>query len=246
MTRTDTVAEACRELFAHYPLAVLTADCGCDTQAMLLVVSDSDGAQYFVLSHDRRGGYTLRQRRTTDYVNIDANGSAIVPDVVVNVVTRGVPIPRDGSMFGWMRCGAVTAVVPVYATSTPEFSEPSWIVMPRTGVPEEQWPPFITEHLFGPWFWEHYWAEKIISLSALIARTPNTFFWANAKAILGSACCIVAHDTASSEGYMLRRGIYVCHDTLRAGKEVPSLAALLADADKTDLASRFQRFAQHS
>jgi hypothetical protein len=33
---------------------------------------------------------------------------------------------------------------------------------------------------------------------------------------------------------------------LRAGNELPSLRALLTDIDKTDLAPRFQRFAQHS
>ena len=33
---------------------------------------------------------------------------------------------------------------------------------------------------------------------------------------------------------------------LRAGKELPSLRALLTDIDKTDLAPRFQRFARHS
>lgn len=247
MTRTNTIAEACRELFAHYPLAVLTADCDGSTRSMLLAVSDSDEARYFVLSHDRRGGkhrYSLRQRHTTDTVDIEADGSDIVPNVVVNAVTHGVPIPRDGSLFGWERGGAVTALVPVYTTFTPEFPEPFWIVMPRTGIPEAQWPPFTGERFFGHWFWEHYWAGRIISLGDLIARTPDTVFWTNTKAILDSDCCTVARDIASSEGYTLRRGIYVCYQTLRADKAVPPLTVLLADVEKTDLAPRFRRFAQ--
>jgi hypothetical protein len=247
MTCTSTVAEACRELFAHYPLAVLDGDADGSTRAMLLAVSERDDVQYFVLSHDHRRGeesYSLRQRRATDTVHIEADGGAIVPDVVVNAVTHGVPIPRDGSLFGWRRRDVVTALVPVYTTSTPEFPEPLWIVMPRTDVPEAQWPAFTSERFFGHWFWDHYWAGRIISLGDLIARRPDTVFWTDTKAILGSACCTVANDIASSEGYMLRRGIYACYKALRVGKAVPSLTALLADADKTDLAPRFRRFVQ--
>jgi len=246
MIRTSTLAETCRELFTRYPLAVVTADFNGTTRAIILAVTDSDGSKYFVLSHDRRGGkhrYSLRQRRTTDIVDIDADSDAILPDVVVNAVIHGVPIPRDGSLFGWGQGDAVTALVPIYTTSTPASPDPFWTVMPRTGVSEAQWPPFTDERFFGHWFWEHYWAGEIIPLGDLIAGTADTVFWVNTKAILDSDCCAVARDIASSEGYTLRRGIYVCHEALRAGKPVPSLTILLADGGKTDLAPRFRRFA---
>ena len=52
-------------------------------------------------------------------MNIEADGDAALPHVAVSVVTRGVPIPRDGSLFGWRYGDTVTALVPVYTTSTP-------------------------------------------------------------------------------------------------------------------------------
>jgi hypothetical protein len=244
MTRTDSLSEACHELFVRYPLAVLTDDCNEIIPTMLLALPDSDGAKYFVLSHDRREGrsrYSIRPRRATETVDIKPDGGAAVSGIAVNVVTRGVPIPRDGSLFGW-RCGdAVTALVPVYTTSTPSSPDPYWAVMPRTDVPEEQWPPFTDQRLLGHWFWEYYRGGRIISLDDLIVATPDTVFWADTKATLGSNCCTVAHDIESPEGYKLRRGIYLHYHALRADELVPSLEVLLAEADKTDLAPRFRQ-----
>jgi hypothetical protein len=212
---------------------------------MLLMLPDGDGARFFVLTHDRREGmplYSLRQRGASETVDIEANGDAAVPDVVVNAVTRSVPIPRDGSLFGWRYGDAVAALVPVYTTSTPTSPDPFCAVMPRVGVPEVQWPPFTEERLLGPWFWAHYWARRIISVVGLIAETPATVFWANTKASLGTQCCVVAQDIESGEEYTLRRGIYVYYKALRAGTPVPSLTVLLADSGKIDLAPRFRRF----
>ena len=210
-----------------------------------MLLSDGDGARFFVLTQDRRDGrslYSLRQRGTRETMNIEADGDAAVPDVAVNAVTRGVPIPRDGSLFGWRYGDAVTALVPVYTTSTPASPDPFCAVMPRAGIPEVQWPPFTEEHLPGSWFWERYWARKIISVGGLIAETPATVFWANTKATLGTNCCLVAHDIESGEDYTLPRGTYVYYEALQAGTPVPSLTALLADSGKIDLAPRFRRF----
>ena len=210
-----------------------------------MLLLDGDGARVFVLTHDRRDGrslYSLRQRGTRETIYIEADGDAAVPDLAVNPVTCGVPIPRDGSLFGWRYGDAVTALVPVYTTSTPASPDPFCAVMPRAGIPEVQWPPFTEENLPGPWFWEYYAARRIISVGGLIAETPATVFWANTKATLGTNCCLVAHDVESGAGYTLRRGIYVYYKALRAGTRVPSLTVLLADSDKIDLGPRFRRF----
>jgi hypothetical protein len=211
---------------------------------MVLMVRDSSGARFFVLSHDRREDrppYSLRLRRTTAVVDIKANGGVPIPDVVVNAVKRGVPIPRDGSLFGWRRGDVITALVPVYSTPTPSSPEPFWAVMPRAGNPEAEWPPFTEERLFDQWFWEYYRAGKMVSVDGLIAGTPNTVFWTNTKATLGSDCCAVACDIRSPEGYTLQRGRYMYFQALRTQNPVPSLRVLLGDTRKTDLAPRFRR-----
>lgn len=232
--------EACDELFAAYPLAVTAVDHGGTVRSMVLLLRDGDDAGFFVLSrdgHESRPAYSLFPWRGGVIVDIGEDGA---PDVVTNTVTRGIPIPRDGSLFGWIGDGSVTALVPIYASYTPESPEPSWSVMPRLGSSEARWPPFTGERLFGSWFWDHYRAGSIISLGGLIARNPETAFWADTERILGSSCCVVVRDLRNPEGPTLRRGCYVYHQALRTGQPVPSLEVLLADADKIDLAPRFR------
>ena len=79
-----------------------------------------------------------------------------------------------------------------------------------------------------------------MSVSDLIAGNPDTVFWLDTHAILGSDCYAVVHDIQSPEGPTLQRGRYVYFDALRAGKPVPSLSVLLADSAKTDMAPQFQ------
>lgn len=245
MIRASFLFAACSALFARYPPAVTIATPSGSIRSMLLMLPDSDSTSFFVLTHDRRDGrslFSLCQRDASESVDIGADGDAAVPEAAVDAVTRGVPIPRDGSLFGWRRGDAVAALIPVYTTSTPASPEPFCAVLPRAGVPEVQWPPFTQERLPGPWFWQHYWSRRIISVAGLIAGTPATVFWADTKAVLGADCCVVAQDIEDSEGYTLPRGIYAYYKVLQADQPVPSLAVLLADKGKTDLAPRLRRF----
>jgi hypothetical protein len=112
--------------------------------------------------------------------------------------------------------------------------------MPLAGVPEAQWPPFTGEPLIGDSFWELLDAGKIVAVGDLVARTPDTVFWVDTDAILGSGCCVVARDVESPEGYTLRSGCYIYYKVLRAGSPVPPLQVLLSETGKTDLAARFE------
>jgi hypothetical protein len=209
---------------------------------MVLILRDGDDARFFVLSQDSREdrrNYSLRPWRAACIADIDADSGAVA-DVAVDAVTRGVPIPDDRSLFGWIHGDAVTALVAVTTTYTSACPEPCWAVMPLVGTPESQWPPFTDECLFGSWFWEHLQIRNIVSVSDLIARNPYTAFWVNTQAILGSDCCAVAHDIGSPKGPTLQRGRYVYSDALRADKPVPPLDVLLADNGKTDMSPQFQ------
>ena len=110
--------------------------------------------------------------------------------------------------------------------------------MPRLGSSEARWPPFTGERLFGSWFWDHYRAGSIISLGGLIARNPETAFWADTVTSVRAVAWWSR--PRNPEGPTLRRGCYVYHQALRTGQPVPSLEVLLADADKIDLAPRFR------
>ena len=228
-------------MFASYPLAI--DDCDADVSSMVLLVRDGDNASFFLLSRDSGEStpfFLLRPWRARGVVHIGVGSDRAFPDAVVRAVTRGVPIPRHGSLFGWKAADAVTAMIAVYADYDPAFPQPSWAVMPLVGIPKAQWPPFTGEPFFGQWFWEQYRSGSIVSLDDLIARAPGTVFWVDTAAILGWDSCAVARDIRSREGYTLLQGCYVYYRALQMSKPVPPLGRLLADDGKTDLASQFQ------
>jgi hypothetical protein len=234
--------EACHELFANYPLAVKAFDGSGTVRSIVLMLRDDDDLRFFKLRQDRKEGglvYSLCPWRAEAAVDSAADCSATIPEMTA-AVTYGIPMPRDGSLFGWNGGDAITALVPVYTEYSPDCPQPRWAVMPLAGILEVQWPPITSERFFGHWFWELHQDGSIIILDALIAGTPGTVFWADAQAILGSDCCTVARDIESPEGPVLQRGRYVYCDALRTGKPVPSLSVLLADPSKIDLAPRFQ------
>jgi hypothetical protein len=241
---TPYIYRACQELFARYPLAAETAyDGGNIVSSMVLMLQDRDDAQFFLLSHrsgDDTSPYSLGPWPKGDLIEIGPDYKDAAPDATLEAVTCGVPIPRDGSIFGWTHRDNITALIAIYTKYTPESPIPSWTVMPLAGIPEAQWPPFVNERFFGSWFWEHYRVRTIALLDDLIAETPDTFYWVDTRTILGSDCCVVARNLMGPDGYTLRRGRYVYYQALRAGKPVPTLTVLLADAGKIDLAPRFQ------
>lgn len=183
--------------------------------------------------------YSLYPWRTDGGVEIGPDVGP-VPDVFATALSHGVPIPRDGSLFGWVREEDVTALIGVQTRYTTASPVPSWAVMPGAVSPVGEWPPFTGERLFGSWFWDHCRAGRIVPLADLIAGTSGLVFWVDTKDLLGSECCAVARDIRNTVGYTLRRGCYVHHEALQAGKPVPPLALLLAGPGKTDLGPRFQ------
>ena len=162
------------------------------------------------------------------------------PEVAVRVLSSAVPMPRHGSLFGWLSQDIVTALIPVYTTVTPTAPEPSWTVLPRADVPETQWPPFADEDLFGHWFWEYYQAGTVVYLDDMIAETQDTVFWVDTTAILGTNCFAVSADVKDPAGFTLPQGRYMTYMALRDGGPVPSLSDLLADPSRTDIAPRFR------
>jgi hypothetical protein len=242
MIRTKSLYETCHELFTRYPVAAETVDEKSLIHSMVLLLSDDEDARFYVLVADRTTGrttFSLFPWRADGSVDIEPMSDAI-PDIFVRALTHGAPIPRDGSLFGWIQEDAVTTLVGVQARYTPASPVPSWAVMPLASIPRAEWPPFTGVRLFGPWFWEYYWAEKIVLLDDLIAGTVDLVFWVDSKGVLGSGCCAVAHEVRGTAGYTLRQGCYVDYVALQSGKSVPSLAQLLASPDKVDLGPQFK------
>lgn len=248
-SRLRTVRSAydrCAELFAAYPLAVQCADWAGALHSIVLVVRDGDDADFFTLARDASEGkpfYSLVPWRPDGpRVYIEADGS-VVSGTAATALSQGIPLPRHGSLFGWLAGNRVTALVAVYTKYSPGYPEPSWAVMPRADIPARAWPPFTDEQLFGSWFWEHYRKGTLVSLAALIAVNPGTAFWVDSKAALGWDCCVVSSDIPSDGEYVLPRGCYLYSEALRQGVDVPPPDTLLAGTGKTDLAPRLRPLA---
>lgn len=244
---TRSLYEACQELFTEYPLATRTVSRDGTVRSMVLMLQNEDYPGFFVLSGDYRNGkqaYSLWSWPAGDIVAIDIGNEAGIPEPAVTAVTRGVPIPQDGSLFGW-KCGdVISALIVIYAEYSDDYPEPGWAVMPLTSASEELWPPFTGEPLFGHWSWGEYKSGNIISLNRVIAETPETVYWVDTKDTLGSDCCAVARDISPHEGATLQRGRYVYYAALRAGEHAPSLTELLTSPGALDLTPRFQLYRQ--
>lgn len=240
--RASSLSRVCRALFADYPLAVSADARGRPTGSMVLALPSDDGVAFFVLSRHRRLGrasYSLRPWQAAGILEIQPGG-ATASEVAVNAVTRGVPLPRDGSVFGWRSGQDITALITITVRYSPEHPEPSWAVMPLADLPDTQWPPFSGRRVLGRWFWEYHQAGTIAWMDRLIAQNSRAVYWVDTKGLLGWDCCVVARDIAVKGGFTLHRGRYVYYEALRAGRMIPPLDVLLADPGKTDLASRFR------
>lgn len=242
MVSSASVYATCHRLFTRYPLAARHVSPS--VHSMVLMIRNGDDVGFSVLARRRKGAvidYSLSPWPSGDPVPVKADGPPF-PDEAVHVLTDGIALPRHGSIFGWLGPNIVTAMVVCYTDSLPERPLPRWSVMPLAGTAEELWPPFTAEPFFGQWFWEHCKAGDLVLLDPLIAETEGAVFWVSTHASLGSDCCAIADDIAGPRGRILRRGRYVYSDLLQQGTPIPSLAAMLADSSKIDLAPRFPRF----
>ena len=103
MISASSLSEKCHELFERYPVAASADDSSGATRTLMIMLRGTHEPRFFVLSSDLREAsprYSLRLRRSSHTVDIGANGCAPVPDEVVQVLTRGVPIPRMGPCSG--------------------------------------------------------------------------------------------------------------------------------------------------
>jgi len=246
MAGSVPLGEACRRLFARYPLAIENERYGDSQDSMVLVLRDGDDPKFFVLQRhhgESRPSYLLKPWQEQDGVHVTADATDPVPREFLDAITSGVPFPRHGSLFGWQESGTVTALVAFYARYMPRSPEPRWSVLPLAEAPESRWPPFTSERHFGPWFWEDFRAGDVVAVEDLISRTPGAAFWAHTEATLGSGCCVVSRQIMDPSGYVVPRGRFVFHEILSAGKPLPPLEELLARPDTTDLTPRFPQSA---
>jgi hypothetical protein len=242
MIRTNSSYEKCHELFVEYPLAAKAIDKSGLVHSMALALLNGGQANFFLLVARRNQDattFSLFPWRANRGLRIGPDSDEI-PDEFSTALSRGVPIPRSGSLFGWVHGEAVTALIGAQTRYTRASPVPAWAVMPLADSPAVEWPPFTDKRFLDSWFWVYYRSGAVVLLDHLIAATSGAIFWVDTREIIGSDCCAVAIDIKSPTGYTLPRGCYAASEALRAGKTPPPLALLLSSPAKTDLGPRFQ------
>lgn len=233
----------CQALFAEFPQAVELTEVPEDSghswseRSMVLMVPDCDKGRFFILCQAGKPGspFTLLPWRRPGLTTIQPGRSGLAGDEA-EVLTDGVPVPRHGSLFGWVSGATITALIASYTQYTPQSPTPSWAYMPWIDGAREQRPQFGVRKLLGRWFWEYLRCGTIRDMQSVIAATPDTVFWVDTAELLGSRSCVVAREVRTADGLTLPKGRYLYGWAALSGPTVPSLDTLLRDPNRTDLA----------
>jgi hypothetical protein len=226
---------ACRQLFRFHPLAV--APPGADGGDGSMVLRHRT-AGYFVLTREGDDAFVLRSWNTRDGIEEKIRPRQAVPDLVCEVIVRCLPVPRHGTLLGWITGKQVTALLPVHAAPASGPSPapgPEMRVLPLDGASQEwHWPPFTLSPLDEWRLWEYIDWNELIDVLPLIAEHPGRVLWVPSPDGRRTGHVVVT-ENLRAEKYWMPAGVYADHWTLREGLAAPSAGELLA-RESVDLA----------
>ena len=237
---------ACLRLFRRYPLAVKGASAAGGCRSMVLASRDGGQAGYFVLTQARDDLFVIRSWNAYDGVNQEIRAGEPVSGVVHQIITEGMPVPRDGALLGWLTDNAVTVMLAVHSRQPETWDvpvpapAPEIRVMPMAGTdPLTHWPPFTASPLDDGRLWEYVEWGQIVDIFPLITRGGGRAFWVPSPAsrsIEHGDGCVVIKDNLPDDEFWLPAGVYMDHWTLREGIGAPPVGRLLALPGVVDLA----------
>ena len=236
---------ACLRLFRRYPLAVTlhSADGG---GASMVLMNRADGAvAYFVLTHARDDLFVIRSWHSCDGVYQEIRAGEPVSGVIHQVITEGMPVPRDGALLGWLTDSQVTVMLAVHSRQPEAWDVPvpapvpEIRVMPLAGTdPLTHWPPFTATPLGDGRLWEYVEWGQIVDIFPVITARGGRAFWVPSPdcGVEHGDGCVVVKDHLPAEEFWLPAGVYMDHWALREGIEAPPVGGLLALPGVVDLA----------
>jgi hypothetical protein len=230
---------ACLRLFRTYPLAVSPwSDDGWQRSIVLHY-----GTGFFVLSQDPSEHFILRPWGPHDGGYQEIRPVEPVPAAVHEVLTEGMPVPRDGALLGWVCDRQASVLLSVYHgyAGGPRPGGPQIRVLPMVGTEPLQWPPFTARPLDDGRLWEYLDRGELVDLAPVVIREPGCAFWVpsqnSARAGQSHGCVVVGQPVPDDE-FWLPAGVYMDHWMLREGVPAPPASHLLGLPGTVDLSRR--------
>jgi hypothetical protein len=224
------VFAACQRLFRDYPLAVRRHYAEFRYGSMVLVARPAATATFSVLIMERDDLFVIRPWDRRDWPRVEIRPGGQVPPATARLIAVSVPVPRDGSLLGWVAGGQVRAILAAHGR-LPEpwddpFAVPGITVFPLTGSAPGKWPPSpLTERQL----WEHSARGQLADVAKLVARRTGYAFW------VPTGHVVVTERMGTAECW-LAAGVYAGQQALREGLAAPPARELLAAPGVTDLA----------
>jgi hypothetical protein len=238
----------CQQLFGRYPLAVTPKSADGGYRSMVLMNRAAGLASFFVLTQASDDLFVIRSWNRRDGINQQIRPGEPVSGVIHDVVTGGMPVPRDGALLGWVTDSQVTAMLAVHCRQPETWDDPVPVpeirVMPMAGTSElMHWPPFAASPLDGGRLWEYVDRDQIVDIAPLISQNAGSAFWvpsADRRSARHEEGCVVVTGNLPADEYWLPAGVYMDHWTLREGIEPQAADGLLTLPGVVDLADRLQ------
>lgn len=239
---SDAAFAACLRLFRNYPLAVRRHYA--EYRFGSLVLRDRTDKSFYVLVMERDDLFVIRpwDRRNRARVLIRP-GEPAARDVR-RLIESAVPVPRDGTLLGWLAGSQVQAVIASYGRLTEPWDDPAAVpgvlVMPPVGSRPADWPPFTAGPLEDGRLWESVRRGELADLAPVVSRRPGRVYWvprANRPAGRRAGARIVVTERLDTDEFWLPAAIYADHWTLREGTPRWTASRLLALPGVTDLAA---------
>jgi len=265
---------ACLRLFRSYPLA-LNPSCPGDPGpvaarhaagwrgSIVLRHKGFDDPGFYVLAQHPAEHFTLRPWRAGDGEYHEIRPGTPVPVVSHRVVTEGMPVPRDGSLLGWVSDRQVTALLTVHherpggrcgdggrggegggkadgAGLAARPRVPEVRVLAMVGSEPVRWPPFAASPLDDGRLWDYLERGELVDLAPLLNRAEGACWVPSQhpdRARRGHGCAVIGRSLEGLE-YWVPAGVYMDHWMLREGVPTPPASHLVTLPGATHLSRR--------
>ena len=169
--------------------------------------------RFFVLTQASDDLFVIRSWNRRDGINQQIRPGEPVSGTVHEVVTDGIPVPRDGALLGWVTDSQVTVLLAAHCRQPGTWDDtaplPEIRVMPMAGTSELlHWPPFTVSPLDGGRVWDYLERGLIVDIAPLITDSAEYAYWvpsADRRSTRHEEGCVVITGNLPAEEYWLRQ-----------------------------------------